>query len=71
MLRPNETVTGISSIQTRLKKVVFGKYTVTVQLGPSDEFIGIYEVAVKQGFLRESQRRRGHRYHDVADLYEE
>ncbi len=67
----DEDVTGSREPPVVLSHVRFGRYEITVRLGPANEFRGIEEVAVAKDFLSPEQKVRSSAHHDVSDLYEE
>ena len=62
--------TGPTSSVARLATVHFGRYTITVRLGPGGEFLGIQEVAVNKDFLS-AEHQQSSSVYDVADLYKD
>lgn len=58
-------------VQRRLIRYPFEKYEITVVVGPSNEFLGIVEVAINKQFLTYRERNLPHGYHDVDEFYRE
>jgi hypothetical protein len=62
--------TGGTPCPSRIVRVPFDRFEVTLRLGPANEFLEVLEVATRRDFLSTEQRIRSTGYHDVADLYE-
>jgi hypothetical protein len=57
-LGPNKTV-----------ECTFGRYRIKVQLTPSNEFLGIEEVAVDKDFISRKRKMIPTGFHDVEEFY--
>jgi hypothetical protein len=55
----------------RRELVPFGQYEVTVLLGPSNEFLGVLQIAIKKDFLSQEQKLLAHDVHHVEDIYKD
>lgn len=53
------------------KTYQFGRYRITVRLGPRAEFLGIVALEVARDFRSFRQMVESTRSHDVSDLYED
>ena len=73
MARSHESETPDITSSTPSSKIVrvqFDRYTITVKLGEANEFLGITEVAVSQDFRSLQQKLESTGSHDVSDYYD-
>ena len=63
--------TGGTAIPAEDKVTLFDRYEITVRLGPSKEFLGIVQVAVRKDFLTQAQRIAGEDTLNASDLYDQ
>ena len=63
--------TGSKEIKAHTATYSFENFEVTVNLGPSNEFLGVKSIAVKKDFLSLKQRLSQASSFNVDDLYEE
>jgi len=54
----------------RIVSVQFDRYTIKVELGGANEFLGVVEVGVNQDFRSLRQRIESQGSHDVSDFYD-
>ena len=62
--------TGGTAIPAEDVPVRFDRYEITVRLGPSKEFLGIVQVAVRKDFLSQAQRIAAEDTLNASDLYD-
>ena len=63
-------LTGGTAIPAHDVLVRFDRYEITVRLGPSNEFLGIMQVAVQKDFLSQAQRISADDTLNASDLYD-
>ena len=71
MARIKDTPTTPPLPPVRLARVAFGQYEVTILLGPSNEFLGIGQIAMAKDFLSQEQKLLAHDVHHVEDIYKD
>ena len=55
--------------QTKIVSYPFGRYRIKVELTPSNEFLGIVEVAVEKDFIAHKKKMMPKGVHDVEEFY--
>ena len=55
---------------SRIVSVQFDRYTIKVNLGGANEFLGIVEVGVNKDFRSPRERIESQGSHDVSDFYD-
>jgi len=65
--------TGSNDLLAESKTIIypFDRFTITVKVSPSNEFMGITEVGINKDFMSYSQKIAQQGYHDVGELYRE
>ena len=66
-------ITGSGDLLPESKTIIypFDRFTITVKVSSSNEFMGITEVGMNKDFMSYSQKIAQQGYHDVEGLYRE
>ena len=69
MIRSGSEGTGMTAVPASDLVVPFGRFEITVRVGPGREFLGITQIAIKRDFLSEEQRIAAEGSVNASDLY--
>lgn len=70
-LTQSSTGTSTQIPDTRVVECPIGNFIVKVALSPTNEFLGVVEIAARNDFRKQSQRLQAPAFHDVQEFYKE